>query len=110
MIAPLGLACVVATLGAAAVSADTPPRCLVTGQMAVSTWLDLLGGLATAKAEDVDPAIHRLDALTRSYAVLGCDIDQLGKAMDCLVTGSGSATSRDLARRCMAEAGITGDS
>lgn len=84
----------------------TPPRCALLGQMAVSSWLDLVATLPRQDAATIDPALARLADLTGSYSNLGCDPARLGAAMDCLLDRSGSAAPHDLARACMGEAGL----
>lgn len=84
-----------------------PPRCALLGQMAASSWLEMLGALSQKDAAAIDPAVTRLDALSGTYASLGCDVVALAAAMDCVLTQSGAAAPQDLARTCMQGAGLT---
>ncbi|SFA91826.1 hypothetical protein SAMN05421688_1748 [Poseidonocella pacifica] len=87
--------------------ADTPPRCALLGQMAVSSWLEMLGALSGTDSTTADPIIARLDGLTGIYGALSCDAAQLQEAMDCLLTQSGNIRADALARQCMQQSGMT---
>jgi hypothetical protein len=87
--------------------ADTPPRCALLGQMAVSSWLEMLGTLSRPDSAAADPIIARLDGLTGIYGALACDPAQLQEAMDCLLTQSGGIPANELARQCMQRSGLT---
>jgi len=90
------------------VLADTaPPRCALLGQMAVSTWLEMMSALSRQEAAAIDPALTRLQSLSTTYATLGCDLQALGTAMDCLLTDAGVSPPRDLAQACMRTSGLT---
>lgn len=103
----------VATLlaGAPALAQESaPPRCALLGQMAVSTWLEMLQALPGGRSEAIDPAVARLDQITGTYAALGCAVEPLGQAMDCLLGSAGDQTDpRALAQSCMADAGLSSD-
>ena len=97
-----GLIC--APLAASAQS--TEPRCTILGQMAVSSWLDMLGALAAPDDIVIDPILARLDHLTGIYAASGCEAARLGAAMDCIIAGAGNDDPRRLAQACMRDAGL----
>jgi hypothetical protein len=86
--------------------APPAPRCALLGQMAVSSWLDMLGAIGTNSGPAIDEAATRLDRLSGSYATLQCDMSRLAQALDCLLDQSGTAAPQDLARRCMAQSGL----
>lgn len=90
----------------AAVAQDAEPRCTILGQMAVSSWLDMLGALAAPDDTVIDPILTRLDHLTGIYAASGCDEATLGTAMDCILSGAGNDDPRRLAQACMRDAGL----
>lgn len=88
--------------------ADTPARCIVLGQMSVSTWLSMLSNLSTPDASTLDQHVARLDHLTGVYGSLACDTDLLGATMDCVLDRAGSVNDpRFLARACMDETGLS---
>lgn len=96
-----------ATLASASAAAE--PRCAVLGQMAVSSWLEMLGTLSRPEVAQADPVIARLDHLTATYARLGCEPAPLQAAFDCLLAAPGDIPPQDLARRCIAESGLAGE-
>ena len=85
---------------------ETPSRCSILGQMAISSWLDMLGELAEPKDSAIDPILSRLDHQTSIYAQTGCEIEPLATAMDCILSDAGEGTSRALALNCMDQAGL----
>ncbi len=89
--------------------AESPAHCRVLGQMALSTWLELLNGLTAAQSSTQSPVIARMSDLTDSYDNLDCDTEALGVAMSCLMERAGEGYAmRDLAQKCMTQAGISG--
>ena len=94
--------------------AEAPPApvpgsasCRVLGQMAVSSWLDLLGRLAGGSSQEIDPVLLRLDATTSLYDGLGCDGAVLRGAFDCLLSANAASDSpQQNARACLAEADL----
>lgn len=102
------LVAIVATASPALLAAqERAPRCMLLGQMAVSSWLNLLDSLGSDDTAQSDTDLMRLDRLSASYQRVGCDMPALGAAMDCVLQKAGEARSRDVARTCMIEAGLT---
>lgn len=93
--------------GETAKAEAVPPRCALLGQMAVSSWLEMMGALSRQDDAAVDPVAVRLHSLSASYAALGCDMPVLGAAMDCLLTETREAGARKLAQLCMDRSGLT---
>lgn len=100
------LAVVGVLLAASPAFSEAPPRCAILGQMAVSTWVEMMGALSKPDDATLDPVLSRLADLTSTFDNLGCDTPALGAAMDCLLDRSGSAPPRELARACMSETGL----
>ena len=93
--------------GAEAPPASASASCRVLGQMAVSSWLDLLGRLAGGSSQEIDPVLLRLDATTSLYDGLGCDGAVLRGAFDCLLSANAASDSpQQSARACLAEADL----
>jgi hypothetical protein len=90
----------------AATAQDTEPRCTILGQMAVSSWLDMLGALTAPDDTVIDPILARLDNLTGIYTASGCEAARLGAAMDCIISGAGNDDPRRLAQACVRDAGL----
>ena len=89
-----------------AAAQDIPPRCAILGQMAVSSWLEMLGELAAPEDSVIDPILSRLDHQTGIYAASGCDVAPLAAAMDCILSDATAETSRALALNCMDQVGL----
>ena len=89
-----------------AAAQDVPPRCAILGQMAVSSWLDMLDELAAPEDNVIDPILSRLDDQTGIYAASGCDVTPLAAAMDCILSDATTETSRALALSCMDKVGL----
>lgn len=108
-LAAIGLALLVspALTAPALAQQGTPPRCALLGQMAVSSWLEMMGALSRQEVAAIDPALTRLQSLSATYTTLGCDLQVLGAAMDCLLTDAGDSPPRDLAQACMGSSGLT---
>lgn len=90
-----------------ALAETPPPRCTLLGQMAVSSWLEMMGSLSQKQDDAVDPVVARLDNLSATYVTLDCDVQMLGSAMDCLLSDAGGRAPRELAQRCMGLSGLT---
>ena len=89
-----------------AAAQEIPTRCAILGQMAVSSWLEMLRELAAPEDSVVDPILSRLDHLTGIYAASGCDIALLAAAMDCILSDATAETSCALALSCMNQVGL----
>lgn len=87
--------------------AEAAPSCAILGQMAVSSWLEMLRLLGSQEPATLESVIARLADLTDTYTAIGCDVDALSATMDCLITRSGERNPASLARTCMAENGLT---
>ena len=76
--------------------------------MTVSTWLDMLGSLASNDSDEVEHQLERLQSLTSTYSSVDCDVSALGASMDCLLDRAGEDDRTGLALACMREAGLSG--
>jgi hypothetical protein len=97
--------CLIAALAASTVSAQTPASCSVLSQMTVSSWLQLLDAVGSNTADTRE--FSRMYYLSGSYENLGCDVEVLRQSMDCVLDRAGTGAPRELARACLAEAGLT---
>ena len=103
---PGALAVMLGVLAGPALAADPPmPRCSLLGQIAMSSWLEMMGTLS-GSAGDLDPVAARLNDIVGLYDSVGCDTARLGAAMDCLLEETGGATARDTARTCLVRSGL----
>lgn len=97
--------CLAIAVAAGSASAKAPQSCSVLSQISMSSWLQLLDGLGDNTVEARD--FTRLHNLTGSYANLGCDVAALRQSMDCVLDRAGTGASRDVARACLVEFGLT---
>ncbi|WP_092066617.1 hypothetical protein [Poseidonocella pacifica] len=72
---------------ASAASAETARRCAILGQMAVSSWLEMVGALGNPKTETLDPILARLSDLSSAYAGLAPPLPAIWPVPACLRPG-----------------------